>query len=417
MEHRVVVTGVGAVTPLGPDAERTWEGMTAGRSGVGPVTLFETADLEVRFGAEVRDFDPEPIVGKKEVRRTDRFVQFAIVAAAEAVENARLEVTAEVAPDVGVFIGSGIGGISTLQDQIEVMLTRGPSKVSPFLVTMMEPDMASGQVSIRFGLKGPNYATVSACSSGADAIGSAYETIRRGDALAMLAGGAEAGITRIGLAGFAAARALSERNDDPTHASRPFDKDRDGFVMGEGAGILVLEELEFARARGASILAEVIGYGATADAFHITQPAEHGEGAGRAMARAIQKAQIDPGEIDYINAHGTSTQFNDRLETEAIRTAMGEHAYRVAISSTKSMTGHLLGAAGAVEAIASVLTIRDGIVPPTINYRTPDPDCDLDYTPNEARRSAITTVMSNSFGFGGHNSALIFRRYKPNSQS
>ncbi len=417
MEHRVVVTGVGAVTPLGPDAERTWEGMTAGRSGVGPVTLFETADLEVRFGAEVRDFDPEPIVGRKEVRRTDRFVQFAIVAAAEAVENARLEVTAEVAPDVGVFIGSGIGGISTLQDQIEVMLTRGPSKVSPFLVTMMEPDMASGQVSIRFGLKGPNYATVSACSSGADAIGSAYETIRRGDALAMLAGGAEAGITRIGLAGFAAARALSERNDDPTHASRPFDKDRDGFVMGEGAGILVLEELEFARARGASILAEVIGYGATADAFHITQPAEHGEGAGRAMARAIQKAQIDPGDIDYINAHGTSTQFNDRLETEAIKTAMGEHAYRVAISSTKSMTGHLLGAAGAVEAIASVLTIRDGIVPPTINYRTPDPDCDLDYTPNEARRSAITTVMSNSFGFGGHNSALIFRRYKPNSQS
>lgn len=417
MEHRVVVTGVGAVTPLGPDAERTWQGMTAGRSGVGPVTLFETADLEVRFGAEVRDFDPEPIVGRKEARRTDRFVQFAIVAAAEAVENARLEVTAEVAPDVGVFIGSGIGGISTLQDQIEVMLTRGPSKVSPFLVTMMEPDMASGQVSIRFGLKGPNYATVSACSSGADAIGSAYETIRRGDALAMLAGGAEAGITRIGLAGFAAARALSERNDDPTHASRPFDKDRDGFVMGEGAGILVLEELEFARARGASILAEVIGYGATADAFHITQPADHGEGAGRAMARAIQKAQIDPGDIDYINAHGTSTQFNDRLETEAIKTAMGEHAYRVAISSTKSMTGHLLGAAGAVEAIASVLTIRDGIVPPTINYRTPDPDCDLDYTPNEARRSAITTVMSNSFGFGGHNSALIFRRYKPNSQS
>ena len=417
MEHRVVVTGVGAVTPLGPDAERTWQGMTAGRSGVGPVTLFETADLEVRFGAEVRDFDPEPIVGRKEARRTDRFVQFAIVAAAEAVENARLEVTAEVAPDVGVFIGSGIGGISTLQDQIEVMLTRGPSKVSPFLVTMMEPDMASGQVSIRFGLKGPNYATVSACSSGADAIGSAYETIRRGDALAMLAGGAEAGITRIGLAGFAAARALSERNDDPTHASRPFDKDRDGFVMGEGAGILVLEELEFARARGASILAEVIGYGATADAFHITQPADHGEGAGRAMARAIQKAQLDPGDIDYINAHGTSTQFNDRLETEAIKTAMGEHAYRVAISSTKSMTGHLLGAAGAVEAIASVLTIRDGIVPPTINYRTPDPDCDLDYTPNEARRSAITTVMSNSFGFGGHNSALIFRRYKPNSQS
>ena len=417
MEHRVVVTGVGAVTPLGPDAERTWEGLTAGRSGVGPVTLFETADLEVRFGAEVRDFDPEPIVGRKEVRRTDRFVQFAIVAAAEAVENARLEVTAEVAPDIGVFIGSGIGGISTLQDQIEVMLTRGPSKVSPFLVTMMEPDMASGQVSIRFGLKGPNYATVSACSSGADAIGSAYETIRRGDALAMLAGGAEAGITRIGLAGFATARALSERNDDPAHASRPFDKDRDGFIMGEGAGILVLEELEFARARGASILAEVIGYGATADAFHITQPAEHGEGAARAMARAIQKAQIDPGDIDYINAHGTSTQFNDRLETEAIKTALGEHAYRVAISSTKSMTGHLLGAAGAVEAIASVLTIRDSIVPPTINYRTPDPDCDLDYTPNEARRSAITTVMSNSFGFGGHNSALIFRRYEPNGRS
>ena len=417
MEHRVVVTGVGAVTPLGMDVERTWEGMIAGRSGVGPVTLFETADLEVRFGAEVRDFDPEPIVGRKEVRRTDRFVQFAIVAAAEALENAKLEVTPEIAPDIGVLVGSGIGGITTLQDQIEVMLTRGPSKVSPFLVTMMEPDMASGQVSIRYGLKGPNYATVSACSSGADAIGSAYETIRRGDALAMLSGGAEAGITRIGLAGFAAARALSERNDDPGRASRPFDKDRDGFVMGEGAGILVLEQLEFAKARGARILAEVIGYGATADAFHITQPAEHGEGAARAMSRAIQKAQIDPGDIDYINAHGTSTQFNDRLETEAIKTALGEHAYRVAISSTKSMTGHLLGAAGAVEAIASVLAIRDGIIPPTINYQTPDPDCDLDYTPNETRRAPVNTVMSNSFGFGGHNSALIFRRYEPNGQS
>lgn len=417
MSHRVVVTGMGAVTPLGLDAEQTWEGMVAGRSGIAGITHFDTTGFDVTFAGEVKGFDPEQTLDRKDARRTDRFIQFAVAATAEALQRAGLAITDDIAPDIGTLIGSGIGGIGTLSEQYDVFRTKGPGRVSPFLVPMMIPDMASGQVSIRFGMKGPNYATVSACSSGADAIGNAFETIRRGECVAMIAGGAEAAIVPIGIAGFISARALSKRNDEPQRASRPFDAERDGFVMGEGAGILVLERLDFALARGANIVAEVAGYGSTADAFHLTHPPDGGEGAARAMRKALGSSGLAPGDIQYVNAHGTSTQLNDAAETLALKAVFGEYAYQLAISSTKSMTGHLLGAAGAIEAVASLQAIRDGIVPPTVNYEHPDPDCDLDYTPNEARRMAIDAAISNSFGFGGHNASLVFRRYRGNGAS
>ena len=412
MSVRVVVTGIGMVSPLGLDVATSWEGLIHGRSGIDYITAFETEGFATTFGAEVKDFDPGQYLDRKEARRMDRFVQLAVAATREALEQSRLVISDENAPDVGVIIGTGIGGIITLSEQIQVLVERGPSRISPFLVPMMISNMAAGQTSILVGAKGPNFATVSACSSGADALGEAYELLRRGDAKAVLAGGTEAPFCPIGVASFNAARALSTRNDAPQKASRPFDAQRDGFVMGEGACILVLEDLDVARERGAPILAELGGYGATADAFHITQPAEEGEGGARAMQRALRKAGLEPHQVDYINAHGTSTPLNDKFETMAIKQVFGQHAGRVAISSTKSMVGHLLGAAGAFESAVCVLTLRDGVVPPTINYEHPDLECDLDYVPNQARCTQVDVAMTNSFGFGGHNSCLVFKTYR-----
>ncbi len=412
MKHRVVVTGLGAVSPVGLNVRSTWQSLLAGRSGVDYITAFDTEAFDTKIAAEVTDFDPLDCMDRKEARRNDRFVQFATGAALEALSQAELTIDSSNAEDVGVIVGSGIGGISTLSNQFHVLSERGPSRVSPFLVPMMIADMASGHLSIRLGAKGPNFCTVSACSSGADAIGEAAEIVKRGEALAVVAGGAEACIVPISVAGFASAGALSKRNDDPTKASRPFDADRDGFIIGEGAAILVLEELDFARDRGATILAELVGYGATADAHHITQPAEGGEGGARAMTLALKKACLRPNQVDYINAHGTSTPLNDRFETMAIKSVFGADAYKIPISSTKSMTGHLIGAAGALEATISVLAITESACPPTINLENPDPDCDLDYTPHTPRRGRINVTLSNSFGFGGHNSCLVFRRFE-----
>jgi 3-oxoacyl-[acyl-carrier-protein] synthase II len=411
MPHRVVVTGIGAVSPVGLDASATWSALISGQSGVGRIELFDPSDQEVTIAAEVKGFDPTIAMERKEARRNDRFVQFAAAAAREAVEQAGLTIDSDNSAEIGVIIGSGIGGIATLSEQLDTLRDKGPRRVSPFLVPMMISDMASGQVSILLGARGPNVCTVSACSSGADAIGYSFEVIRRGDAVAMVTGGAEAAITPIGVAGFAAARALSTRNDDPSSASRPFDADRDGFVLGEGAAILVLESLDHAQQRGATILAEVGGYGMTADAHHITQPAEGGEGGARAMKHALAQAGVCAEEVDYVNAHGTSTPLNDKFETMAIKAVLGEHAYRIPVSSIKSMVGHLLGAAGALEACVCVQTIQNGAIPPTINYTTPDPECDLDCTPNSARKTPVKTVLSNSFGFGGHNSSLLFREF------
>ena len=410
MANRVVVTGIGMISPLGLDTRSTWDGLVQGRSAVDYITAFETEGFDTTFGAEVKGFDPGNHLDRKEARRMDRFVQLAIAAAQEAVKHAALGIHDQNAADIGVIVGSGIGGLITLSDQMGVLAQRGPGRISPFLVPMMISNMAAGQISIVLGAKGPNFATVSACSSGADAIGQAYEVIKRGDAKVVLTGGAEAPFCPIGVAAFNAARALSTRNDDPPHASRPFDAERDGFVMGEGAAILVLEDEEHARGRGAHILGEVAGYGATADAYHITQPAEEAEGGARAMRVALRKAALKPDQVDYINAHGTSTPLNDKFETIAIKSVMGDHASRVAISSTKSMVGHLLGAAGALEAGVCLMAIQEGIIPPTINYEHPDPDCDLDYVPNKARHTKVDVALSNSFGFGGHNSCLVFRR-------
>ncbi len=409
--RRVVVTGAGALTPLGLDVASTWEGLVAGRSGIDYITQFDTTGFETTFAGEVKGFEPTDYIGRKEARRMDRFSQLAVAASLQAVRSAGLEITPALSEHIGVLVGSGIGGLITISEQLRVLTERGPDKVSPFLVPMMISDMASAQVSIRLGVRGPNFCPTSACSSGSDAIGTAYEIVKRGDARAMLAGGTEAIITPIGVAGFNANRALSTRNDAPQQASRPFDAERDGFVIAEGAAILVLEDLEFALERGAAIMAEIVGYGASSDAVHITQPAEDGEGATRAMRMALRKAGLAPEQIDYINAHGTSTPLNDRMETVAIKAVFGEHAYRVPVSSTKSMTGHLLGAAGAVEGLVCILAIQHGVVPPTINYTTPDPDCDLDYVPNKARRTEVKAAMSNSFGFGGHNSVLVFRQF------
>ena len=412
MTQRVVVTGLGMVTPLGLNTSATWDGLVQGRSGVDHLTTFDLEGFDTTFGAEVKGFDPTLHMDRKEARRSDRFVQFAISAAHEALQHADLTIDAKLAPTAGVIIGSGIGGIATLSEQISVLDGRGPGRISPFLVPMMICNMAAGQVSIAVGAKGPNYATVSACSSGADAVGQAYETILRGDASVMLAGGAEAPLCPIGVAAFNAARALSTNNDAPQQASRPFDAERDGFVMGEGACVLVLETLEHAQERGAAILAEMVAYGATADAYHITQPAEDAEGAVRAMKLALQRGKLAPQEVSYINAHGTSTMLNDSAETQAIKTVFGEQAYKLAVSSTKSMVGHLLGAAGALEAAICVLSIQNEVVAPTINYEHPDPNCDLDYVPNTARQMTVEATLSNSFGFGGHNTCLAFRKYR-----
>jgi 3-oxoacyl-[acyl-carrier-protein] synthase II len=408
----VVVTGLGMLTPVGTTVEATWEAVQAGRSGIGPIRAFDVSAYPTRIAGEVLDFDPYRWIERKEAKRMDRFTQLGVAAAMMAVEDARLPIHDGTRDRIGVLIGSGIGGIGTWEEQHRTLLERGPDRVSPFLIPMMICDMASGQTSILLGLGGPNSCVVTACATGTNAIGDAAAIIRRGDADAMLAGGAEAGVRPTGIGGFCAMRAMSTRNDEPERASRPFDAQRDGFVMGEGAGVMVLESLEFAQARGARILAEVVGYGMSADAYHITSPVPGGRGAVRAMRAALRSANLEPADVDYINAHGTSTDANDKNETLAVKEALGERAYHVPISSTKSMIGHLLGAAGAVEANFCVLALRDGILPPTINYEHPDPDCDLDYIPNEARRKRIRTAMSNSFGFGGHNATLILRQFE-----
>ena len=412
MSRRVVITGLGAVTPVGNDVPTMWRNLLAGKSGAGPITLFDAAAFKTKFACEVKDFDAGTLIGKKDARRMDRFTQLAVVAAQQALQDSTLIVNADNTARIGVYVGSGIGGIGTLEAELRQLVAKGPDRVSPFLVPMMLPDTAAGQVAIQFGLRGPNMAIVTACASGNNAIGEATECIRRGAADVMVTGGAEAGITPLAVAGFNSMTAISTRNDAPTQASRPFDKERDGFVIGEGAGMLVLEELEYARTRGAKIYGEILGYGATADAYHITAPEENGAGAVRAMQAALQQASLQPDQIDYINAHGTSTPLNDKSETLAIKTVFGAAAYRIPISSTKSMTGHLLGAGGAVESVICARVLTEAVIPPTINYEHPDPACDLDYVPNTARAAVIKTIMSNSFGFGGHNAVLIFGQYQ-----
>jgi 3-oxoacyl-[acyl-carrier-protein] synthase II len=408
-ETRVFVTGLGAVSPLGNDTESTWNQLVAGTSGAGPITRFDATGYETRFACEVKDFTPEGVLDRKEAKRMDRFVQYAVVAAAEAIRNAGLNLETLDRNRIGVLIGSGIGGMETFEEQHTALMTKGPGRVSPYFIPMMIIDMASGQVSIQFGLKGPNFGTVSACASGAHAIGEALRLIRAGDADVMVAGGAEATITPMAVAGFANMRALSRRNDDPKRASRPFDTGRDGFVIGEGAGVVVLESEEHMRHRGAKPLSEFAGYGASGDAYHMTAPCVDGEGAARAMKRALEDAGMAASEVGYVNAHGTSTPTGDPAEITAIKSVLEAHAYRTMVSSTKSMTGHLLGAAGGLEAVATVLTLARGIVPPTINLESPDPKCDLDFVPNQARTQRVTAAISNSFGFGGHNVTLAFR--------
>ena len=408
MKKRVVITGMGTVNPVGNNVSEYWDSLMAGRSGIGLIEGFDTADFSTRIGAQIKDLDLCEFFDKKEVRRTSRFVLLAVVAALEALKMSGLDMT-DIAERVGVEIGSGIGGIEILEEATRVLHSSGPSKVSPFTVPMMIADMASGMVAIKTGAKGPNSASVTACASSTHSIGNAYRIIERGDAVAMITGGSEACVTPLGLSSFCAARSLSQRNDDPLKACRPFDEQRDGFVMGEGAGVLILEEYEHAKKRGAKIMAEVAGFGSSGDAYHITAPALEGEGAKRAMLAAIADAGITPSQIDYVNAHGTSTKLNDKNETAAIKAVLGDHAYQVSVSSTKSMTSHLLGAAGAIEAIASVLAIQNSKVPPTINYESVDPDCDLDYTPNKPKDRKVTVAMSNSFGFGGHNAVLILK--------
>jgi 3-oxoacyl-[acyl-carrier-protein] synthase II len=409
---RVVVTGMGLITSVGTDVASTWESLCKGSSGVSEIEGYDTSQHRVHFAAQVKNFDPSAYMDRKDIRRNDPYEQMAVAASKQALDQAGLKITDENAEDVGVYIGSGIGGLLTLNDQFTVLHQKGPDRVSPFFISMLIIDGAPGVVSIMSGAKGPNWAAVSACATSGNTIGEAWETIRRGDAKAMIAGGSEKAVGPISMAAFDNMHALSRRNDDPQGASRPFDALRDGFVMGEGAGILILEDLEFARARGATILAEMVGYAATGDAYHITEPAPGGSGLVRAMQRAMQKADLRPDQIDYINAHGTSTPYNDRTETQAIKTCFGEHAYRLAISSTKSMIGHSLGAAGAIEGVVSIMTILTGIITPTINLLNPDPDCDLDYVPNEARHATVNIALSNSMGFGGHNTSLIFKRYE-----
>lgn len=412
MEKRVVITGMGVISPVGNNLELFWDSLTKGKSGVGYITQFDTTEYPVKIAAEVKDFQAEEFIDKKEARRMDRFVQFAVAAAKMALQDANLIIDENNAERIGVYIGSGIGGLITIEDQHKVLLEKGPKRVSPFFIPMLIGNMASGQVSILTGAKGPNHAPVSACATGTHAIGDAFSVIRRGDADVMIAGGSEATITPLAVAGFSSMKALSTRNDEPQKASRPFDNQRDGFVMAEGSGVLILESLEHAKKRGATIYAEVIGYGATGDAYHLTSPSPDGEGASRAMKMAIDRANIKIDEVDYINAHGTSTPLNDQFETLAIKNTFAEHAYKLAISSTKSMTGHLLGAAGAVEGIALALALKNGVIPPTINYENNDPNCDLDYVPNQARKQDIKIGLSNSLGFGGHNATIVMRKFE-----
>jgi 3-oxoacyl-[acyl-carrier-protein] synthase II len=412
MRRRVVVTGIGGITPVGNDMATTWRALLAGKSGAAPITKFDATNFPVRFAAEVKGFDPVLFMDRKEAKRADAYTQYAVAAAVQAMQDAGFAAGNGYDPDrTGVIIGSGIGGLRSFEEQHDVYRARGPSKISPFFIPMFIADIAAGIVSMRFNAKGPNYATVSACATSAHAIGDAFRAIQYGDADIILSGGAEATVTPMAIGGFANMKALSERNDSPETASRPFDATRDGFVMGEGSGVVVLEELEHARKRGARIYAEIVGYGATGDAYHLTAPAPDGEGAQRAMRRAMEDAGLQPGDIQYINAHGTSTPANDLNETKAIKAVFGEEAKKVNVSSTKSATGHMLGAAGAVEFIFCVLAVRDGKVPPTINYQTPDPECDLNYTPNQAASREITAALSNSFGFGGHNVTLAVRRF------
>lgn len=412
MNRRVVVTGLGLVTPVGNSVETTWAALVEGRSGADYVKKFDAEKFPVRFACEVKDFDPLNYIEKKEARKMGAFIHYAVAASQEAVDDSGLQITDEIAENVGTYISSGIGDFWAIEREHEKLLKGGPSRVSPFFIPSAIVNLASGQVSIRHNAKGPNSATATACSAGAHAIGDSFRIIQRGDADAMICGGAESAITPMSVAGFAALRALSTRNDDPAHASRPFDLDRDGFVIGEGAGIMILEELGSARRRGAKIYAEVVGYGMTGDAFHITMPDQSGSGAVRVMLKTLADAGAKPEEVDYINAHGTSTPYNDKFETMAIKKTFGDHTSKLAISSTKSMTGHLLGAAGGVEGVFSVLSIYRNVLLPTINYQTPDPDCDLDYIPNQAREVKIQYALSNSFGFGGTNAALLFRRFE-----
>jgi 3-oxoacyl-[acyl-carrier-protein] synthase II len=411
-ERRVVITGMGVLTPLGCELEVFWQNLLAGKSGIGRVTRFDTTDFDCKIGGEVKDFKPEDFMPIKETRRTDRFTQFGIGAARKAVADSGIDIANLDANRVGVLIGSGIGGMETIEDQVGVLLQKGPRRVSPFMIPMLIVNMASGYVSMLLGAKGPNLAVVSACATATHALGEAARAIVHNDADIMIAGGTEAAITKMGYAGFCAMKALSTRNSEPERASRPFDAQRDGFVMGEGAGVCVLESLEHARKRHAKIYCEIAGYGITGDAYHMSAPAPEGEGAARSMAMALRHAKLNPEEIDYLNAHGTSTPVGDKCETQAIKTVFGPHAKKLAVSSTKSMTGHLLGAAGAVETAVCALAIRDNIVPPTINYENPDPECDLDYVPNKARQISVRVCVNNSLGFGGHNATLIVRRHE-----
>jgi 3-oxoacyl-[acyl-carrier-protein] synthase II len=409
---RVVVTGLGAVTPLGNSVPEYWRALCEGRSGVGPITRFDPKRLDCRIAAEVKGFEPLKVIEKKELKKLDLFIQYAIVAGVEAVEHAKIDFSQVDPTRAGALVGSGIGGILSVLEWHRVILEKGPSRVSPFFVPSLIVNMASGQLSIRYKLKGPNSSVVTACATGNHAIGDAFRIIQRGEADLMVAGGSEAIIDELPIGGFAQMKALSTRNDEPTRASRPFDADRDGFVPGEGAGIVVLESLDLARRRGARIYAEIVGYGMTADAYHMTAPDPEGDGAIRAMAGALRDGRLRPEDIGYVNAHGTSTPYNDKTETLAIKQVFGDHARRLAVSSTKSMTGHLLGAAGGIEAIATVLALQQGILPPTINYETPDPECDLDYVPNAARKVEVDAALSNGFGFGGTNATLAFRRWR-----
>lgn len=408
---RVVVTGVGALTPVGNNPTEYWEGLLSGRSGIAPITLFDAAQHKCRIAGEVKGYNPQDYLDAKDAKRMDRFAQFAVSASLQAIRDAQFVINELNAEQVGVIIGTGVGGIKVLEDQQTVYLTKGPDRCSPFMVPMMIANMAAGLTAIHTGAKGPNSCPVTACAAGSNAVGDAFRLIQGGYAQAMLCGGAEAAVTPLSVAGFASARTLSTRNDDPAHASRPFDRDRNGFVMGEGSGILLLEELGHALSRGARIYAEIVGYGMTCDAYHMTSPVPGGEGATRAIQLALKDAQLKPEQVNYINAHGTSTEMNDVTETAAIKKALGESAYKVAISSTKSMTGHLLGGSGGIEAVATVLAIANDQIPPTINLDNPDPECDLDYVPNFSRAQTIDVALSNSFGFGGHNVTLAFKKY------
>jgi 3-oxoacyl-[acyl-carrier-protein] synthase II len=411
-ERRVVITGIGVLTPLGNELEVFWQNLLAGKSGIAPVTRFDTAAFDCKIGGEVRDFKPEEFMPIKETRRTDRFTQYAVGAAKKAMVDSGIDLSKVDVNRVGVLVGSGIGGMETIEDQVGILLKKGPGRVSPFMIPMLIVNMASGYVSMLLGVKGPNLAVVSACATATHAIGEAARAIVHNDADIMIAGGSEAAITQMGYAGFCAMKAMSTRNDEPERASRPFDAQRDGFVMGEGAGVCILESLEHARHRHAKIYAEIAGYGITGDAYHMSAPAPEGEGAARSMAMALKHAGLNPEDIDYINAHGTSTPVGDKCETQAIKTVFGAHAKKLAVSSTKSMTGHLLGAAGAVETAVCALAIRDQIIPPTINYENPDPECDLDYVPNKARQTTVRACINNSLGFGGHNASLLVKRHE-----